>query len=175
MLLQPERRKKEPENYQIMFGFVVGVSLFLNNLLNEWGHFSLLLFTASLAMGTFAVFASTMICKKSEDLDRFVKIGACAGAGVLLILLPLCFHLFYGSDYSMTSVLVTAGISAGVSFYSYYDVVGFQDVKWYRDNDYIMAALLVYIDIFIMFWFYCLKPLMSRARSANYSEQRDDS
>ena len=69
LLTQKETRIKEPQNMQIMFAFILGLALFLTNLFNEWDHLSMLLLLVSLSMGTFSIFAGSMLCKDISELD----------------------------------------------------------------------------------------------------------
>jgi hypothetical protein len=144
---------------QIMFAFIVGLSLFLTNRFNEWGHTEMLCLTAGLTMGPGSVWAGAMLTKKTEELDEKVKYAALAGAGALVVLLPVFLALFYGSDYSMSWVVVTAGLSVIFSFYTYFDIVVFRDRQMFEENDYILSALYVYIDFFLMLYDKVLKPL----------------
>jgi hypothetical protein len=52
-----------------MFAFILGLALFLTNLFNEWDHLSMLLLVVSLSMGTFSIFAGSMLCKDTSELD----------------------------------------------------------------------------------------------------------
>jgi FtsH-binding integral membrane protein len=110
-----------------MFAFIVGLSLFLTNQLNRWGHTEMLCLMSALTMGPGSVWAGSMLCKKTEQLDEYVKIAALSGAGSLLVILPMLMALFYGSDYSMAWVLVTAAMSVVCSFYVYFDIVVFRE------------------------------------------------
>jgi FtsH-binding integral membrane protein len=113
-------------------------------------------------MGTFSIFAGSMVCKQTAELDAKLKIAALVGAGLLLILLPVLLAVFYGSDYKMGWVVVSALLSVLVSFYTYYDVVIFHDKKLFEENDFIMSALYVYIDFLWLIYYHVLKPCVEK-------------
>ena len=159
-----------------MFAFILGLALFLTNLFNEWDHLSLLMLLASLAMGTFAVFAGSMFCKDSSELDGKLKISALVGAGMLLVLLPMMLAVFYGKDYKIGWVVVVALMSLLVSFYTYYDVVIFHDKALFEENDYILSALYVYVDFLWLLYAHVVKPCVEKGyeiASNRYQQQQD--
>lgn len=175
ILVYPDRRKREPENMQIMFAFIVGLSLFLTNRLSSWGHTESLCLMSALTMGPGSVWAGSMLCKKTEDLDEHVKYAAAAGAGSLVVILPVFLAFFYGQDYQVTWIVVTVLLSLLASLYTYYDIVIFRDRMHFENNDYILSALYVYVDFLQMIWFRLLRPLFCYLKeSAQQYETQDD-
>lgn len=161
---------------QIMFAFILGLALFLTNLFNEWDHLMMLLLVASLTMGTFSIFAGSMFCKDTSELDQKLKISSIAGAAFFVVAMPAFLAIFYGSDYKMGWVAVSALISLLVSFYTYYDVVIFHDKALFEENEYILSALYVYIDFLWLVYAHVIKPCVEKGyemASNRYQQQRD--
>ena len=130
----------------------------MTNLLNEWDHTAWLLLCTALTCGSFAMFAGTMWAKDSTELDSAVKITSLGGAGLLVVILPFILASYYGPNYEMSWVAVTAALSVLTSFYCYYDLLVYQDQELYRQDDYVMSALFMYIDFMKLLWEHAIKP-----------------
>ena len=178
LVYRKDLRNKSPENIQLMSAFILGLALFLTNLLNEWDHLTWMLLLCALSFGTFSVFAGSMICKKTEDLDAYLKYSSLAGAGVLCVVLPLSLAVFFGKDFKSMWVIVTVLFSLLVSFYTYYDIVIFHDRIMYQENDYMLSALYVYIDFLWIVFNYGIKPCIAKGHELmsgqQYQEQNDE-
>ena len=65
LIMQKETRKEEPNNLYLLTAFIVGLALFLTNLLNEWDHLTWMLLLSALFCGTFSVYAGSMLTKET--------------------------------------------------------------------------------------------------------------
>jgi FtsH-binding integral membrane protein len=139
--------------------FVVASALFLTNLLNEWDHTAWILLCSSLTMGSAGVFAGFIWALDSTELDYKVKVTSCVASGILVVIEPFILASFYGPEYEMSWVCISALLSVLTSFYCYYDLLVYQDRELYNSDDYIMAALYVYVDFFTLLWIHAIKPL----------------
>jgi len=144
-----------------MVVFVVSSALFLTNLLNEWDHTAWILLCSSLTMGSFSVFAGFLWALDSTELDYKVKVTSCVGAGILVVIEPFILASYYGPEYEMSWVCISAMLSVLTSFYCYYDLLVYQDRELYNTDDYIMSALWVYVDFFYLLWVHALRPCFS--------------
>lgn len=148
LLCSKQARMTVPVNYVLLFIFTFGETAVIADLTSKMEVFSVILSIAALALVVGVLFISALFTKLSANLFRNLAIGIMLAVVAQLI---LCLMMMIGGlNQGLMLLYGSAGVLV-VGFYILIDLVQIMTPDAISYDDYILGAMMLYIDIVRMF------------------------